>query len=130
MHFNCTESLWLLRYNTNNAKQFSCIFELNRSMTKESYYRNLYDFYWVEKIYALVRKHELLILVLQRLSTLRALQGSSPTLKKNVRGNGHSSIPVARESFRLHLSHLTHGPLYGYAERCTTITNAFNDVIS
>lgn len=52
-------------------------------------------------------KHELLILVLQRLPTPRALQGSSPTLKKNVRGNGHSSIPVARESFRLHLSRLT-----------------------
>lgn len=77
-------------------------------------------------------EHELLILVLRRLPALRALQGSSPTLKKNVRGNGHSSIPVGRESFRLHLSRLARvGPLYGYAERCTTsITCAFTDIIS
>lgn len=79
-----------------------------------------------------LRKHMLLILVLQRVPIPRALQGSSPTLKKNVRGNGHSSIPVARESFRLHLSRLTRaGPLYGCAERCTTsITLAFNDMIT
>lgn len=29
------------------------LFELNRSMAKESHCRNLYDFHWAEKIHAL-----------------------------------------------------------------------------
>lgn len=54
-----------------------------KSKTKKSLCRNLYDFDRVEsKKFIRLQKHELLILVLQRLLTPRALQGSSPTLKK------------------------------------------------
>lgn len=61
-----------------------------------------------------------------------ALQGSSPTLKRNEcegkRSIG-SSISVARESYRSYLSRLTRiRPWYSYGKRwMPSITRAFND---
>lgn len=43
-----------IQYKTmQNSFYSTTLFELNRSIAKGSNYRNLYDFQWVEKIYAL-----------------------------------------------------------------------------
>lgn len=94
------------------------LLELNRSMAGGSHY-NLYDFHRVEKIHALVKaraSHPRTIVIADPTGSSRLFTDPE---EERVRGNDHSSIPVVRESFCLHLSLTRVGPLYGYIERCT-----------